>query len=239
VEDYLTEDDQWEALKRWLKQNGPWIVGGVILGAGGLLGYRWYDARVTSRSEHASAQYAELQQALAQNEESSVKELAGGIAEEYPKTPYADHAQFALARAEVEKGELDKAAERLKTLADKSDDDYLRQVAYVRLARVQLAQNKADDALATLEKVELGAFSGMVGEVRGDALLLKGDRKGALTAYRTALLDTGPAASGEGGQLQLKINDLAAPSAAEPAVASAAAPAEPAKVEPAKKEAQK
>ena len=31
MDDYLTEQDQWELIKRWLKENGPWIIGGIGL----------------------------------------------------------------------------------------------------------------------------------------------------------------------------------------------------------------
>ncbi len=217
----MSEDDQWEALKRWLKENGAWIVGGVVLGVGGLFGWRWWDAHVTERAEQASAQYSQMQTAVESSDMTTAQELAAGLHDDFNGTPYAEQAALLLVRRYVEQGEFDRAAEGLRALVDDSDDPYLREVARVRLARVELAQNKPDAALATLEVKAPGAFSAVFSEVRGDALLAKGDRAAARDAYRVALLEAG--ASGlDTAQLQLKLNDLAAP----PVVAPAEAPAE-------------
>jgi predicted negative regulator of RcsB-dependent stress response len=93
-------------------------------------------------------------------------------------------------------------------------------VARLRLARVQIAQQKSDDALATLNGVQPGAFGPRFHEVRGDADLAKGDKAGALAEYRAArAMDMG------GGRdatlLDLKISDLVADSAPLPASAKA------------------
>jgi predicted negative regulator of RcsB-dependent stress response len=78
---------------------------------------------------------------------------------------------------------------------------------------VQIAQQKPDDALATLNGVDPGAFGPRFHEVRGDADLAKGDKTGALTEYRAARsMDLG---GGGGGNslLDLKISDLVADAA--------------------------
>ena len=62
----------------------------------------------------------------------------------------------------------------------KATDPRLALTARLRLARVQVDQNQADAALATLAGPEAGAFAPRFAEVRGDALLAKGDRAGAL-----------------------------------------------------------
>ncbi len=93
-----------------------------------------------------------------------------------------------------------------------SDDPQLRLLARVRIARVQITENNADAALKTLEGAEPGGFAARFDEVRGDALLAKGDRAGALAAWRKAEA----AAGGKGDRpatvdlegLRLKIWDL-------------------------------
>lgn len=211
MDDYLNDNDQWEALKRWLKENGLWIVGGVALGGGGLLAWNAWNEHVTHRAQDASAQFAQLQTAMEAGKQADVQALAGKLRQDYDHTPYADHAELVAARMHVEKGEFDKAAEQLRAVMKESDDKYLREVARLRLARVELAQNKPDAALATLGDAKADAFSAAANEIRGDILLAKGDRKGALDAYRSALLESA-AASGrpgaESGTLQLKIDEL-------------------------------
>ena len=41
-DDYYNEQEQWERVKRWIRENGPWLVAGVVLGLGALAGWRWW-----------------------------------------------------------------------------------------------------------------------------------------------------------------------------------------------------
>ena len=91
-----------------------------------------------------------------------------------------------VARIHVDANELDKAAASLKTVMDSAPDNEIRVVARMRLARVQSAQRKFDDALATLKVDEPGEFATRLADVRGDVLLAKGDREGALREYLAA-----------------------------------------------------
>ena len=93
---------------------------------------------------------------------------------------------LAAARVQTEAQQFDQAAARLLQVMQHTHDPALALVARLRLARVQLAQNKPDDAIKTLDAVPPGAFSARYAEVRGDALLAKGDRAGALKQYRAA-----------------------------------------------------
>jgi len=195
-------------------------VVGVLLGAGILFGVSWWNERVTTRSQAAAARYLDVIDALGRNDKARAIELTQQLQKDFSATPYVDQAQLALARMHVERGELEDASQRLKGVADNSKDEQLRLVARERLARVQLSQGKPDDALKTLEGVQAPAFTARYAEVRGDALLQKGDHAGALAAYREALAATEPGVT-DTGLLQLKINDLAA----EPAQASTATPA--------------
>jgi predicted negative regulator of RcsB-dependent stress response len=143
-----------------------------------------------------------------------------------------DAADMIAARVFVENNQLDKAVERLERVAAGAKDAKLRTVAKIRLARVQAAQGKLDVALATLGKDPMSAQEGARLEARGDVLLAKGDRAGALAEYEaarkaqpTGIADASPDTSAI-GLLDLKIADLkGAPLPAAPAVAPAPAPA--------------
>lgn len=218
MDDFLTERDQWDAFKVWLKENGPWIIAGILIGVLLLYGWRWWQDRVTTRAQTAATRYSDVLEALGRNDRARADQLVEALRKDYSETPYVDQAELLLARADVDSGSLDAAAKRLGAIATDSEDRELRAVARLRLARVQLMQQKPDDALATLAKGEAGAFAPAFEEVKGDALLGKGDRTGALAAYRKAAEATEPGVIDQ-GLLQLKINDLAP--AAAPAVAAA------------------
>ena len=95
-------------------------------------------------------------------------------------------ATLIAARVQVEANELDKAAASLKSVMDTATDEELKMVARMRLARVQSAQGKYDDALATLKVDDTGEFAPRFADTRGDVLLAKGDRAGALREYLAA-----------------------------------------------------
>ena len=206
MDDYLSEQEQWERLKGWLKQNGPWAVAGIAIAAAGLSGWRWWQARAEQRLLTAAAEYQQLLAEFGRNDLAAAERHADALVAAYPGTGYAEQAELAAARVEMENGKAAAAMERLQRVMQHATDPGLALTARLRLARVQVDQNQADAALATLAGAEAGAFAPRFAEVRGDALLAKGDRAGALAAYRQAR------AAGAAGTnvdlLDLKINDL-------------------------------
>jgi predicted negative regulator of RcsB-dependent stress response len=206
VEDYLSEQEQWERLKQWLKENGPWALAGVAIAALAVAGWRWWGERQERELLAASSAYQQLFTAFTHNDLAGAEQQADALVAAHPASGYADQAELAVARLEVENGQAAAAAVRLTRVMQKSADPALALTARLRLARVQLEQGLADAALATLAGAEPGAFAPRFAEVRGDALLAKGDRAGALAAYRAARAAGGAAADTD--LLDLKINDL-------------------------------
>lgn len=202
-----SEEEQLERAKGWLKINGIWIVAGIAIGAAGLGGWRWYQDRRDAQAETASARYEELIEAFTRNDSVRGMTVLEDLKREYSWTPYAALGTLVAARAQVEANELDKAAAGLKFVMDTAGDDELKMIARLRLARVQAAQGKHDDALATLKVTEPGEFAPRIADTRGDVLLAKGDRDGALREYLAAR-----AAPADGrvdfDLLDLKIRDL-------------------------------
>ena len=132
-----------------------------------------------------------------------------GMGAELAKASRAAHDVF---------GEVDEAlGQNLFKLMRDGPDDELKLIARTRLARVQAAQGKYDDALATLKVEQPGEFAPRLADARGDVLLAKGDRAGALREYLAAR--TGDADGRVDTELlDLKIRDLGGtpPPSAEP-----------------------
>src|SRR5262245_50208397 len=181
-----SEAEQWERAKEWLKGNGLWIVAGVAIGVGGLGGWNWYKDRRTAQAETASARYEEMIDAFSRNDRTRGMTLVEDLNREYSWTPYAALSTLMAARFQVEANELDKAVASLKSVMDTAPDDEVRMVARTRLARVQAAQGKYDDAINTLQVTEPGEWATRLADARGDVLLAKGDRPGALREYLAA-----------------------------------------------------
>ena len=207
MEEYLSDKEQWEQLKAWLRDNGLWIIAGVAVGALGLGGWRWYQDRMDSVATQASSKYAQVLKAFEQGDRTQAFVLIGELERDYSSSPYVDQARLMAARVYVDSGDLDKAATELKTVMDHSKDADLVLVTRLRLARVQISQKKADAALATLNGLKAGAFEPRYHEIMGDAYFAKGDKASALKEYLQAKMgDT----AGSGEQLDLKISDLSA-----------------------------
>ena len=207
MEEYLNEKEQWERVLAWVREQGPWILAAVAVALAVYGGWNYWQNRTQQRNLAAAARYEQVIEAFEHNDVTGGSRLADELVKEFPATAYADQANLAVARIQVENNQLDLAAVRLRQVLASTSDPELALVARLRLARVQLAQGKADQALNTLDAVNPGAFAARYAQVRGDALLAKGDRDGALKAYREAR------SSGDStidvGLLDLKIGELA------------------------------
>ena len=210
MDDYLlNEREQWEALKRWLRDNGPAIVAGVAIAALGLGGYRWWQARENSVDLAAGTMFLQMEDAFAHGNSTQAFILLGDLERKYPSSPYADQARLTSARAFVEDGELARAADELQEVMQHSSDSILRLIARLRLARVQIAQHQPSEALATLNGANPGAMAPQYAQARGDAYHAMGDKSAALAQYQQAKAsDTG--GQTDAGLLDLEISDLSA-----------------------------
>jgi predicted negative regulator of RcsB-dependent stress response len=229
VDDFLlSEKEQWEALKRWVRESGPAIVAGVAIAALGLGGYRWWQAHENNVDLAAGAIYEQMENAFAQGNRARAFSLLGELEHQYASSPYADQAKLASAKAFVEDGELGRAAAELQDVMQHAHDPILRPIARLRLARVQTAEHKASEAIATLNAADAGALAPQYAEARGDAYYALGDKSAALAQYRVARAAEPAGEGGEGGEgdtglLDLEISDLAA-DVATPAAPQASRP---------------
>ncbi|HEV7137144.1 MAG TPA: tetratricopeptide repeat protein [Steroidobacteraceae bacterium] len=224
MDDLLSEREQWEALKRWVRENGPAVVAGVALAAIGFGGFRWWQAHGNNVDLAAGTMYVQMENALAHGDRTQAFILLGDLERQYAASPYADQARLASAKAFAEDAELSRAAGELQEVMQHSSDPVLRLIARQRLARVQIAQHQSSQALATLNGADPGAMAPLYEVARGDAYYAMGDKSAALAQYRLAR------ASDAGGQtdtglLDLKISDLAADVATPSAHGAAPAPA--------------
>ena len=224
MDEYLSEKEQLERLKAWLRENGAWIVIGVALGALAVGGWRWWQSRTESVALDASARYQQLLVTFGRGDTAQALASVDQLVKDHAGSPYADQAQLAAARVMVENGQLDRSAAYLTAVVQRTKDPELAIVARLRLARVQLAQNKADEALATLGTADQGAFQARFAEVRGDAYFAKGDRAAALREYQAARTAAGPSVAAN-ATLDLKINDLTDGAPTAPATTPTSQPA--------------
>jgi len=207
ADDLLTEEEQIEAAKIFVKENGIWLVVSVLLGAGLVFGYRYYESSHEERALKAAAEFGAMTAAVDKNDRNSARRIAEGIIQTYAGSPYADQAELTLARLFVDEGKIADAAGPLTVVMTSSKDSELKNIARLRLARIQIDLGKPDDAIQTLAGADSASFAARFHEVRGDALFAKKDLSGASAEYRAALTAS-DARGSDAALLQLKISDL-------------------------------
>ena len=227
-EDY-DEYEQSEQVRKWLRENGLSIVIGVVLALALIFGWRQWQAHRAGHHAQAAEQFAALQSALLSGNAAQVDKAADALEKDYADTPYAALAAAARANMAVGENKLDVAQKALQWAVDHSPTPALHSIYQLRLARVQLAQNQAKEALATLDAVPAGDYRALNQELRGDALLKLGRAADARVAYTQAFAALpASAAPGERQSLQMKLDDLA-PVNGAPAATAANSTAQPGK----------
>jgi predicted negative regulator of RcsB-dependent stress response len=209
--DYLTDDEQVERIKKWWSDNGSSVIAGLIIGVGGLAGWRFWNEYRTNQAAEASAHFTNITTALQGNQNDKVIEQANIILDDYSSTAYADLARLSLAKAYVEEKEYAKAEQQLSFVVDGSKERSLVMVARKRLAEVLYQQQKYDEAFKVLNIDYPSQFAAGFEEMKGDILAAQGKTQDARDAYQKARLAQPAAANPE--FLQQKLDDLGLPTA--------------------------
>lgn len=213
--EYLTEQEQIELLKGWIKQYSLVILAGVLIAVIGMSGWRYYQQQRMRTLTQASTIYDDMLTKRAQNEPDDVTLQSQKLTGEYAKTIYGKIASLMLGRSAAVKGNYPAAADELRNVIEKTNDIAIRQIARLRLARILLVEKKPDESIKLLETVDDTSFAGLINEVRGDAYLVMRQNEKAREAYQQAIHDL-PNAEVARPLLQMKYDNLAATTSSTP-----------------------
>ena len=204
MEVYSNENEQTDALRRFFANNGKALAVGVVIGIAALGGWRYWSGHQEEATKSVSAQYQQLTSAMQAGKPETL-EAVNTFANENSNT-YGALAAMDLAKQYVDTNQLDKAATLLQNGLKDTKDANLQAVINLRLARIQLQQNHADAALKTLDAVKGDGWTAIVADIRGEALLSKGDKQGARDAWSKGIAsDASPALK---QMMQMKMNNL-------------------------------
>ena len=208
MNEYETEEQQVEALKRWWKENGTSLLVGLLVGVSALFGWRYYNDQNHIHAVQASDLYMQVMQSAAtQTIDDKTININNTLINSYSDTPYAALSSLVLAKAEYEKGNVDLAVAQLELAVKHANDNVLKQIAGLRLVRVYIEQKNYDAALAILKAKHDVAYDAQYEELKGDVYSAKGDAAQARTAYDKAISLQGLSA---GKWLRLKRENLGA-----------------------------
>lgn len=204
MEVYSNENEQVDALRRFFANNGKALVVGVVLGVGALAGWRFWSNHQDGSFRETSAAYQQVTSALDASKPNTL-DAVSKFASENSNT-YGALAALDLAKQYVDQNQLDKAAAQLQTGLKATQDANLLAVLNLRLARIQLQQKQADEAIKTLDAVKGEGWTAIVADIRGEALLSKGDAQGAREAWSKGIASEASPALKE--MMQMKMNNL-------------------------------
>lgn len=206
MEVYANDEERVEALQRWWKENATSILAGVLVGALAIVGWNLWENNQQSVNRQASNLYQQLLLANRENRGEAAIKLTERLIQQYATTAYGDYARLFMARLHVEAKDWPAARKVLEESLTKLQDDDLKRLARLRLARVLLASGDNEAALRQLDGVSadsLGKFQGVYQELKGDVLAATGRIEEARAAYEKAQ------SFGEASPLlKLKMNDL-------------------------------
>lgn len=206
MEVYESEREQLDALKKWWQQNSKAIIIGTVLGLGSLIGWQQWQASVKAARESASLEYDVLLADLEKHNYQGVKDRGANILNKFQDTPYAALTALALAKVNVESGELTAARAYLQQVIDQKDQPQLQHVARLRLARLMLEEGQAQQALDLVKSVDVAGFSSAYDELKGDIYAALGNVAEARSAYEKAIASMDSAL--DQSVIKMKLDDL-------------------------------
>ena len=215
MSDYMNDDDRVQVLRKWWEGNATVLVVTLVVVIAGVIGWRWYGDHTQKRQEAASETYQRYLEARQRDASAEEKDaLLASLDGEFRGSGYQIFTLFYRAYDAVTAKDFPKATELLETAIKNAKDERLRDIARLRLARIQLQAGSADAALETLRKVSGEGFRAYIAELKGDILMSQHKPDEAREAYQAAAAAAGP--DGPQPVLDMKIVDLAKPNAPAP-----------------------
>ena len=207
-EEYRTEEEQIEAIKSWWKENGKSILLGLVLGIGGIGGYRYWQSNTEEQAKIASMQFEEVLSLPAKDKDKLIAKVKD-IESQYAGKSYADLSAFIAVKKLVEDKDYPKAKEQLEWIIANSNQESFIHIARIRLVKVLLQMNKADAALALIKDIKSPAFDSTYAELRGDVYAALKEFTNAKAEYQLALSKLRPG-DRRRSMIEMKSNNLPA-----------------------------
>jgi len=206
-----TEEEELAMIRDWWQRNGKPLMTGVALALILVFGWKGWENYQANQAETASMLYQQLLDTVitdsGQPDMSQVAAIAGNLQKDFAGSQYAQYGSLFVAKVAIDAGKPEEAVIQLQAVLDKPADDTLEELARQRLARVQAALGKVEEALKLLEGNAAPAFQAGREELKGDLLVQLDRPEEARAAYQKAKLALSDEAAA--GGLQMKLDDLA------------------------------
>ncbi|MDH4235274.1 MAG: tetratricopeptide repeat protein [Gallionella sp.] len=205
----LQEQEQFEALKAWWRENSKQIFVALLLVAivmGGWRGWQYYQQK---QSSEAATLYGQFLNQMESNDIKRVNDAAAAVMNNFASTAYAPRAALLAAQANEQVKDAGLAKTQLQWVISHAKETGLKDVARLRLAAIMLDEKNYDSALNLLETPHPSSFDSLYADLRGDVLSAQGKTEEAKSAYKLAYEKT-DAKSMYRNLIQMKLDALGA-----------------------------
>lgn len=192
--DHIDEYEQGERVRKWLRENGGSVFGGIAIGLAAIAGFQFLQVREDTQRIEASRQFESFLTAQEAGEAEQAAGLAASLAANFADTPYPALAALRRSAVLVDEGKAEEALKALDAAVPGTRDEALAELLTLRAARTELLLGRHDAALARLATVDMAGYTALRDELRGDVLAAQGKRDEARAAYQDALTATDVAA---------------------------------------------
>ena len=203
-----TDDERVEDLKKWWRDNGLSIIAGIVLGVAAIFGWRYWNTYRDTEAEQASLSYDAFIKAVEEPDNHQARQSGQALLAASPGSPYAALTALRLAKLAMDSGDSTTAIQQLQWVIDHTKLAELGDIARLRLARIWFATDQLSDAKKLLDTINTASLTTELEELRGDIYLASNDTAKARAAYTAAL-----AAGSANRILQIKLDNLAVPTA--------------------------
>ena len=192
MNDNLTDQQQAEIVKKWLKDNGLFIIASFGIAISGVFGLQYYKDSNLKESENASRLYGEMEFAVRQQRLSQAQTILQQMDNDFSGSAYQIQSHLSMAKLYMDDLDYDNAIIQLEFVLEQSDDENFSMVARQRIARIYIEKSQYQAALDMLGDETTEAFSAQYEIIKGDAYVGIGDMSNAKASYEIALESLSP-----------------------------------------------
>ena len=187
MNDNLTDQQQAEIVKKWLKDNGLFIIASFGIAISGVFGLQHYQEGNLKQAENASRLYGEMEFAVRQQRLSQAQTILQQMDNDFSGSAYQIQSHLSMAKLYMDDLDYDNAIIQLEFVLEQSDDENFSMVARQRIARIYIEKGEFQSALDMLGEDVPEAFRAQFEIIKGDAYIGIGDQANAKIAYEIAL----------------------------------------------------
>jgi len=183
---FLSQEEQDERAKKWLKENGIAIAVGIALGFGGIFGYNQYKANKVASAESASSLFTSALNAVRDSQNADIDTQFSQLKEKYAGSSYASKVVLIKA-AQLTDSDYDAAYDEFQWVIDNAPEIGLVHTARIRQIKISIAKGELDQAIALTNQSSYDGFDSHYYELLGDINAQKNDPEAAASNYQSAI----------------------------------------------------